>query len=538
MRRLLPLFLLAIFCWLVFLDQGLFIGDHDDWDHVLNARETAWQPVIGNLLKPWSSSPYWHGQGSFADHVLHERVFTTFYLKTIVSAVSPDHSFLIFFLYKSLPFLLSILFMALLLQDLVRNAWVRYALLLFYTLIPVHYLHVLWLSDPATLVNFFILFSLFIFLKIERAFAAGKKPAAGLLLFFFSILWLAIKTKSSALIAPLFYSAYALLSCRAWMRAGKTYFLFLAGCGLVAFQIVPVEHLGLSAPGHPFSLENIQKLLFFNPDSIFGVEPAPAWRDLHLVFPASVLRAFGFFSFWLAVLYLAVWLFLKKQEGFLKHPLARLSLIWLAIEIPLMGIFIVESRYFSGTFIPLIFLLGRLMDQVVLNVHAPAVRKTLLAAAIAGLGISTLINVKHILWLKSEIDSRYHTFFHMAQAVFLDKHPEKKSAADTGHFYTVMYQPDPKADHIEKSMASTVYGLSVWKQTQSLDAAQWKDLAARGFCYDVTHNPNAWPAETARMIAEIKATPEHSWYSRLLARFKPVSRPSLYIYKSQDCHPE
>src|SRR3989338_8069511 len=229
-RPAIIIFSITLF-WIVFLIQGLPLGDLDDWDHILFAQDASWKTLLENIFRPWSASPFWYGQGSFFDHAIHERVIPTFLLKSI-SSLFGLHSFALFFLYKALFFAGTCTLLFLLLRRMTRSNTFAFCGVLFFALIPVHYFHVLWISDPVTIVHFFVLAGLWAYLKI----LANVESKGSFQHFIFKCLalliigWIGMKSKSPALILPLIVGMHVIWQMQSWKGQRLKWTCLLAVC--------------------------------------------------------------------------------------------------------------------------------------------------------------------------------------------------------------------------------------------------------------------------------------------------------------------
>lgn len=525
-KLFLSLALLA-FCWLILLTQGLTIGDHDDVDHVLFASDVSWKTLATNIFRPWSESPYWHGQGSFPDHVIHERVFASFLLK-LVLMITKAKPFLTFFLYKMLPFWATFLLLLVLVEKFVSSNILKISLAVFYLTIPIHYHHVLWISDPVTWVHFLILAQLVIYLKLSEQFSQSQPRHLYKLILLISILsWFGMKTKSPALIAPLIMSLCMLFHFKIWKKHPKPYFLFLSLLAIAMFQVIPIGHLksdnGLLSH---FEAHKIFSLLVMNQGSIYGAETKTAWFDLKPIFPASLFRCIGFFSLWATAL--SIFLFLKKRRAELQPEtklLLTISILWISIEILLSGVFLAESRYLSGTMIPITLLMSFFLGH-------GSKKKVWVYFCSACLFISILINVKHVLWLREETGDRYSQTYSMAETIYKDYfHVGAPQFHEVGSFYSLMYIPEgtptPRLDHL---IARSDIGLDAWRQSNLESEDDFAAKAKLGFLYEASFEVNKWkktkavavgviPAETGSLISGVR---------NLRMKSSPAS---LFVYK-------
>ena len=231
------------FAWILFSTQGLPIGDVDDWVCIQISENLSWKELVQNLIRPWSKSQFWSNQVDLIDQIAFKRTIHAISLKS-TSTIFDTRSFP-FFIVKGLFFSGTTALIFLILVQITRSIWFSLAGIFFYVFVPVHYTHILWVSDPATVSHFFIVLGVWTFyhvvLNLERK--ESLKKFLPLLLAFSLTGWLCMKTKEPGLILPLTLGAFVLFHLNSWKNEKYKLVLLFLILALLAFQIVPIDQL-------------------------------------------------------------------------------------------------------------------------------------------------------------------------------------------------------------------------------------------------------------------------------------------------------
>lgn len=350
----------------IFLFQGLPAADLDDWDKIILARETPWSRFASSFLTPWSQSQHWVGQTDRYDEVRYKRIVLPMLLKFSQGFFGTDF-FAMYFLTKGIFFAGTVALMFLLLSQAVPWFFALAGTLCF-LFVPAHYSHALWIADSATVSYAFLFLGIFLLRAVHKNITGGgsRFRFACLLAGIFATGWTGIRAKELALVLPLVVFLFSLLNFKQWKTAPGRYALLNLVMAFVAFQIVPVTRLALgSMPGLQFKWETIGRLLFLNYECGYDNETRSAFFSWEHVFPVSVARTLGFFLLWSIVLafILLLWRVIRRDktaQPFWKNEMTRIAGLWLLVEVPFLGMFQPDPRYFSGTLAPVLILTARL----------------------------------------------------------------------------------------------------------------------------------------------------------------------------------
>ncbi len=471
------------------------MGEPDDWNLIFKSRDTPWTELFKNLSLPWSTSKYWFSQVDGIDQIAHKRIVHGLVLKSI-EAVFGCHFLPFYLLAKAIFFAGVVTLFFLFAYAVAPSLPFAIAGSLFFLLVPAHYSHVLWVADPITIAQFFIILGIWIFFHISRNLDGNGslREFMALLCSFLVIGTLGIKTKEPALIVPMTASVYTLLRAVEWKTQKRKLVLLGLTMAFLGFQIIPVEHLGATGQGFGFHWENLIRLVFKNHHCGYVDESATAFFSAQRIWPVSIARTFGFFSLWLIIFFIALYWIKRIRMGklnsvhFFGHPLIALSGIWVGIEVSLMGIFQPEPRFMSGTFIPLTVLAIRLVWCVYRMATKRWKPLVLLAAILAGGWTAFYNNLHSVLWLRSIIGQRNNQFVSVAKILYQDQLPTKSCAMrDISLFYC------PRALYgstVQTRMEDVAYYTQLpresWNKTQSPSLEDFSRYAQKGFVYWTT----------------------------------------------------
>lgn len=525
----------ACLIWLSFLTQGLPIGDPDDWDHVLAATDLPWKTFFENLVTPWSKSEIWSGQINRMNEVLNQRLFRSIVLKAVQSLFN-FHSFPYYFFSKVIFFSGTVVLLFSLIVKFTRSQRTAFAASLFFTLIPAHYTHLLWLSDPDTIAHFWVLLSLFFFLRFIDSLEANKQKSIRALLFFFAAGWLAMKTKESALVLPLSVGAFSFFQSIMSRRYKKEFLLCFLLCLFLAFLIVPIA--GFSAANRPsfsFNYDTLMRLIFKNDASSYGAELTSAFFSLEQIWPASIVRSFGFFLLW-ALVISGCFYFVKTKFKLGTFPLQIKALLWISFLWILAWAVFVSSfqpdpRYFSGAMIP-VTLLGAYFMHRVIELWSGAIKIGLIGLMVAALCLNLFENVQHVIFLRQQIGQRTNRFIILAKTIFEDRYGPQ-SISEVGRFYSAEYIRDPERQPRIKDMTYHVeMGYGLWSRSEQPSLDEFESFAKKGFLYCVTLNKDLSKSnDHIRLIKTISGINENSLVERLTYQLKRKTPQPLYVLK-------
>lgn len=535
----------TVLIWTTFLIQGLPIGDLDDWDHILFAQDVDWKVLVANIIRPWSESPFWYGQGSFEDHVIHERVVPTLILKC-VSSVFHLKSFPFYFLYKVLFFAGTTSLLFILLRRVAASGVIAFCGTLFYLFVPVHYLHTLWISDPVTLVHFFVLLGITIYLDIYNNLVVRGSFTRFLVLTLALFLtgWVGIKSKSVGLILPLVIVSHTLTTPQLWKVQKTKTVTLLAVLALIAIQVVPIAHITAHDNTSflaSFRLKNIIRMLLLQSDTTYGNEAIPAFFSLEHIFPASVSRALGFLTLWTIILFSLLYHLRKRgkklleQDFFIQNAVIQVALIWILIEISLMGFFLPESRFFSGTFIPITILLTRLVYCVFRAFKWPVQLFVMFFPVCSFFWHGVIENVQHVVWLRIQKGTDYSRFLNVAKAVYHDLYPEAPlDLREIASFYSLKYVPQNWVHkmRMDDVMFYSDFALEDWRKTSTHHVSEIAEYAQGGAQYTATfsNDPYLNMAEFA-FLQTISGINADSIFERVTFQLKRKRPRPMHVFK-------
>lgn len=534
----------ACFSWIFFLTHGLPIGDFDDWDHMVLSSEAPWEELIRNLLTPWSTSELWHGRGELFDQMVHERVLATSIMKFLQTIYGTD--FLPFYLIeKGLFFAGAVLLIFLLSREFTRNDRVSFLGVLFWAFCPAHYTHLLWLSDPVIITQFFGLLSLYFLFKFDKGLNKRLDIAqiAWLLLWFIACS-LALKTKAQgltfALVAGLYFlTRFHKLKTQSWLQVGAAGTLI----SLLILMVVPVEHL-FDAKQTPsqFDINNILHMVFQNTNNEFEAETSTALFSIESIFPVSIFRNIGFFGLWSLIVTLILFVISRRAKFqpaellLASHPLGIISAAWIAIELALMGLFPPEPRYFSSTLIPITFLCEKLIAETLAG-NRSWVARLLNASWIFALAFNVASFVPHILYVRAAKGARYQQSLELSQTVLKDLFPEKaakSSLIEKARFFCLhgVENRTYSGPRLENYMYRTDVAPFHWNKTPQASIEDFRGWAAKGSRYallfkaDILHQP-----PRTVILAELKGWDANSLFYQGYLKFKKKKPAPLYLVK-------
>lgn len=531
---------LIAFTWILILTQGLPIGDVDDWVLLGITKDLSWNELFHNLLRPWSKSEYWSNQVSLIDQISFKRTVHGILLK--IREVTFGVRFFPFFIMKAFFFSGTVAVLFHILRSISRSLWFALFGILFFVLIPVHYAHILWMSDPATILHFFIILGMWIFYHLVSSLENQYASPRFSLLFgaLFLLVWLCMKTKEPGLILPLTLGAFTVIHIPRWRAHPVKLFLLFLILGFLAFQIVPIEHLSDGRQVLSFRWPHLARMIFRNYGVGYDDEAASAFFSLDHIWPVSIARTFGFFSLWTLIFFVILyWIgrIRKPEENsaqFLAHPLVRLSAIWAMIEIALMGLFSPEPRFFSSTMIPLTILSVRLVRCASAMLERPWKYFALGAALFAWAWTTFYMNGQHVLWLRQQIGQRVNRYMNTAKIIYKDQFPERPvNWLDIGLFYCPAY---PSKSPMQPKIGSVIFHSELpyedWNKTKTGSVEEFEQHAQQGAVYDVTFSKDRFTGHpNVKLIATVSGINASSFLERIIYTLKAKKPQPLYIFK-------
>ena len=532
----------ASFVWTVFLIYGLPIGDLDEWVLIFISKKTPWKELIVNLLSPWSNSAYWFNQVDLYDQIAHKRLMNGLVLKSAQSLFG-FHFFSFYFLAKAFFFPAIVTLVFLLLRELTRSSWLALAGTAFFLFVPANYAHVLWLGDPLTIALVFVVLGVFFLSKLaENLEKGGTAPH------FFTMLagvfaagWLGIRAKEPALILPLASFSYLLIQL---LRARRERFKISLSLGvmlLILFQIVPVRYLNAPVQGFTFHWSYIGRMLFRNYGIGYEDEPVTAFFSWDQVWPVSISRTFGLLSLWALIAFALIYLIQRSRMKdpavrFLEPPLVRISVLWVVIEIFLMGLFQPEPRYFSGTMVPLTLLSVRLIWCLTRLLERPW-KQIFMAVALACWGWTTFyLNFQHVIWLRGQVGLRANRLFGTAQFLYSRLHPDEKPVLDqVARFYAPSYALDSVVrPRMEEVVYFAEHYYETWNKTKDGNLTEFGPYAQKGVKYYITYDRERFSNFTqVKLAGVISGTNKKDLFNRLVFALKRKTPQALYIFEYQ-----
>jgi len=528
---------LLVSAWMIFLNQGLVIGDSDDWDHVIGAHEASWRTLVTNFLTPWSRSENWSGYNDVTDQVLHRRIVLALLHKMTLSTLG-FHPFPFYFVTKVLFFTALIVLLYFLLCRATDSQVFAFWGCAFFMLLPVHYMHLFWLSDTSVNAQVFILMGLFGYVWMLEASGEGgvRRSAIGACLLLMGG-YLGMRTRDNAMILPVVAGIHALWNHAGWKGRRMTWLALMGILAFIVFQLVPVEHWR-DAPRLPsqFRWESIQRLVWRNYANQYEDEPVSALFSTESVIPVSIARALGFFGLWTLFIYLAIyiWMLIVGRVPRPAGPVISLCLLWVLLEIFLMGFFLPEPRYYSSTMIPLTVLSVFVIHQVV-RFFRPAWKKLLLLPPLfCFVWNSFVVNLSHIFFLRTLRDSSYHQMHEAAKTVYRDQFPNvPMTPAALAHYYCVHCSREPYAGpRIGPVLFHADIGLQDWNKAPGGHPQDFDRFARAGSPYALTFSRDPFAAlANVSVLASIPGYREDSWFYRFYQRYKKKKPPVLYVLK-------
>ena len=521
------------------------MGDLDDWNHITRSHDRKWSTdLIPNLIRPWPKSKFWTGQIDRS----YNRLGHDISLKLVASSKLGDNDFAYYLILKA-PF-----FAGTVAIFFVLCYWLTcsfpYSLLgtLFFLLIPAQYAHILWLSDATTLANFCtILGFLFAFLVFENIRQKrGMASFVLVLLAAYFTAWFGIRTKESSLIVPVVMGGYGILKLRNWRDEKLKISLLLLSAAHLVFLIVPIEHLGSNPTVGTvaFKWENILRMVLKNDATGYEDEPASAFFSSDMVWPSSIARTFGFFSLWTIIIHVGMYLFNKKRHlgnmtsTFFGNPLVAMLAIWVFLEIPLMGRFQADPRYFCGTMVPL----SLLATRIIYCAHQTSeinIKKILIAISLFSfIWTVPYVNLQHTIWLRLQIGKKFNYFIETARIVHADLFPNDKAPLrEIGRFYCSVCEPSKKnPSKIENYLYYWELPFEGWVKDRSGSVEKFKQFAERGYIYYVTYQLTATLKEhpNIKYVAMIDGINSSSVFEKVAYALKKKVPPTLHILKWQN----
>lgn len=534
---------ILIFCisllWIVFLVQGLPIGDLDDWALIFISQQVPWNELISNFVTPWSQSDFWFNQSDLFDQIRHKRIFNGIVLKA-TQDVFGMRFFPFYLTTKAFFFAGTMTLVFLFLTSLTGTLLLPFAGTALFFFVPAYYSHALWIADPITMALFFAVLGFYFFYRFtvaldkEESFRKLVPWIAGM----FLAGWFGIKCKEPALIFPATAGAYLLLHFRSWKGRWPAVAAVLFLLVLVMFQLVPIEKP--PAQSFTYRLTSITRMLFCNYQVGYDDEPISAFFSLKTLWPVSIARTFGFFSLWGIALFGLVHgagrIFRRsKTPGFFDHPLARISALWACLEILLMGLFQPEPRYFSGTLIPLTLLSVRLVSCV-FDSWQGLQRKVWIGIAIFCWATTVFyFNIQQVISLRTTIGMRSNRLFETARTVFSDLHGEKNAPVETvASFYcaaNVLKKPEyPRMEDVVFFAEDLYY--ERWNKTPDGSLNDFDRFAKTGAVYYITGDSKKFDDyPNAVLISKVSGISRGSLFEFLRYSVKKKKPAPVCIYK-------
>jgi hypothetical protein len=535
LRLLLGVFFVLTCLWIVLLTQGLPIGDFDDWDHILVAQDIPYKTLLKNFFTPWSVSEHWTGQFDRINETTTRRIVLSLVLKTIAAVFGLQ--FLPFFLFsKALFFAVTVTLVFYFLHEVTQSRLLSVLGAAFFILVPAHYPHLVWVTDPITMVHPLMLAGLLAFYKLQQN---PQKPVLWSLLIF-AAGWTAIKTKEPALTFPLVIGLYTLFH----LRLNRASFLkslpWFAFAGLLVFQLVPIFHLksGDTLLTN-FNWETLRRMVFRNYECGYEDEPVSAFFSFDHVWPGSIARTFTCPTLWMLVLFFVLYAAVRMrgkiapEQRFLAHPLVRIAAIWACVEFYFMGKFQPDPRYFSGTMIPLTLMSFRLIQSLARSF--PKWKMWVLVPVLASYGWAIAENFDHVRWLRLHIGQRNKRLFETASLIYKQIAPaELISRRNIGLFYTAQYFPDPKHPHLKQVLfwMPPELGYADWSKSQVKTVEEFQKYAAAGAVFYADYEDLKMPDDPRlKLIGTVTGVNESSLFEKIARAFKKKGPGRLLVYQ-------
>ncbi len=531
----------ACFIWFLFLAQGLPLGDLDDWALTLISKRTPWKELFFNLLLPWSKSAYWFNQVDLFDQIVHKRIVNGIVLKSI-STFFGIHFFPSYIFAKGIFFSGTVTVVFILMKRVTQSVLFALAGTIFFALVPAHYAHVLWIADPFTIAQCFIVLSIWLFSEMILRLERNKVDLKFFLLLssMFITGWLSIKSKEPGLIFPLVVGAYLLTNFETFKSRKLYFFLILSLASLIIFQIVPIEHLNSPVQSFTYRFSNISRILLRNYQVGYEDEPTTAFFSMNHIWPVSIARTFGARSLWVLIFFIFLYLVKLRAKSsadyFLKHPLVRICLLWVLIEIILMGFFQPEPRYFSGTMAPISLLVVRLVWCITSSKNR-FWKYALLGISLFCWGSATFgMNLQHVIWLRLQIGSRSNRLFKTAEFLYLNvNHSLNASTEDVARFYCPAYVLDSnKHPRMEDVVYFAELYYESWNKTKDGSLVDFERFAKMGAIYYITYDANKFTNfQNVTLASVVTGINNKSFFESIVHRLKRKTPQPLYIFKYQ-----
>ncbi|HOW58884.1 MAG TPA: hypothetical protein PLO78_04060 [Candidatus Omnitrophota bacterium] len=531
----------VVLAWTVILFQGMPASDLDDWDKVIMARDVSWRDFSNSFLTPWSQSSNWVGQTNRDDEVRYKRIVLPIILKMVQQCFGPNF-FAMYFFTKGLFFAGAVTILFVLLTQAVPWIFAVIGTLCF-VLVPAHYSHALWVADSATIAYFFLFVGIFFLLAIQKNMSSqGSRIQFGsLLLGMFLTGWFGIKAKELTLVLPLLVFLFSLAHFRSWKSAPLRYLALNIAMGIVAFQIVPITHLSAgSMPGLGFKWSTISRLLFLNYECGYDNELRSAFFSWDHVFPVSIARTLSFFMLWSVVIMSLVFLWRKwiardrERESFFANDVVRICALWLIVELPFLGMFQPDPRYFSGTMAPILVLISRLFYCALKSFKRwPA--WMLGFFLILALGFNIWENVQNVSSLRIMIGKKMNYLLESSRLILQDVQQVKVSDNLTvGKFYCSL----PREQANDKKISDYTYyvdlGFGMWnKVPEGKDGPEdFREQAQQGYRYYATfHNPDFSKMPEVKLLGAVDGINHSSLLEKLIYMKKKKHPAILKIFK-------
>lgn len=536
------LFFCLTLAWTVLLFQGLPASDIDDWDKIIMAQETPWSSFASSFLTPWSQSHNWVGQTDRYDEVRYKRIVLPMMLKLSQQGFGLN-AFAMYFLTKALFFAGCVAIVFLLLAQVVPLFYAMLGTIIF-LFVPSHYSHVLWIADTVTLCYFFLFLGIGVFYALQKNILerGSNRQFQGLLIALFAIGWVGIKAKEPMLVLPMIVFLYSLICFRIWKQAPLKFLTLNAAMALVAFQIIPVMYLNNDMlPTIHFNFGTIGRLLFRNYECGYDNELVPAFFSWDHVFPVSIARTLGFFMLWTIIITWAIFLWrrhIAKDKGvlfFWSHSLIRICGIWFLAELPFLGMFQPDPRYYSGTMAPIIIMIARLCYCATKG-KEKSFGRGLLLLWIFSVGFNLYENAQNSLSVRIMLGRKLHYFLETSRIILSDITGGKKvDALEQGKFYCSLpdYRDRPGAitNHLYYA-----HGLSYdsWnKAPLGQDSLESFELQSKkGYKYYVTMKELDLSGKPAiKQIGSVDGINRDSVLERLLFKKKKKRPAVLHVLK-------
>jgi hypothetical protein len=527
--------------WVCVCFQGMPASDIDDWNKVIMAYKIPWSNFSSSFFRPWSLCLNWDGQTEPLDGIHTKRIFLPLVLKLSLQFFGSS-PFAMYFLTKGIAFAGCVAIIFFLLAQAVP--WV-YALLgaTVFLFVPAHYSHVLWIADAVTLCYFFLFLGMLLFFLVQKNIFedSSNKRFGWLLLMLLVAGWVGIKTKEPMLVLPLVVFFYSLTRFKVVGKAPLKLLLLAAAMALVAFQIVPITNLNNgSTPSINFNFGTLIRLLFRNYDCGSDNEAVPAFFSWGHIFPVSIARTLGFFALWSIVL--SFGLFAWRKWGvkdkmvvpYWGHSLVQICGIWALVELPFLGMFQPDPRYFSGTMAPIIILIARLV-YCAAEGSGKIWRRGLLSIWILSVAFNVVENVQNVISLRLVMGRKLNYFREIPRIVLEDLKGRKGlGELEVGEFYATAWNDGPATKKIKDFVFYADFAHEGWNRVpfkqDSLEGFQhWSQLGHRYYITAKDLDLGKWPH--VRRLAVVDGINKGSLLESLVYRKKKKHPAQIKIYE-------